>query len=52
MLQRRNQNRIVSLTTTSGEKLETNEDIERELVSHFQQLLAEPTEQREEEIQK
>jgi hypothetical protein len=45
------QNIITSLVKTSIEILDTYEDIENELVAHFQQLLTEPKGNRDESVE-
>ena len=52
MLQHRQHNRIFSLKETNGERLIKPEDMERELTTHFKDILTEPIPNRQEEIQK
>jgi hypothetical protein len=50
LLQRRNQNRILTLVQGLGERTDSHEVIERELVNHFKTLLTEPDQDRMEVI--
>ena len=52
MLQRRQHNRIFSLKATNRERLIKHEDMERELVTHFKDLLTEPLPNLQAAIQK
>jgi predicted metal-dependent RNase len=51
LLQRRNQNKISTIVQSSGERTDSTEDIEKELVNHFKTLLTEPDQDRTEVIQ-
>jgi hypothetical protein len=51
LLQRRNQNMILTLVQSSGEITDSSEDIEKELVNHFKILLTEPNQDRMKAIQ-
>jgi len=51
LLQRRNQNNITNISRTSRERVESTEDIEKELINYFKLLLIELEENATEAIQ-
>jgi hypothetical protein len=51
LLQRRNQKRITNISQSSGERVDSAEDIEKELVNHFKLFLLEPEKDTTKDIQ-